>query len=354
MFDCLLNTNQHWRFVVGAAGVEPDFKAFLDQVKDYFTSASVNGGGANARDFVKPAAQKADCVLVGDTDPNVKGMLSFTHYQLPPELLFELVHCFRAEHGVLNAVFSSSQTLRKFLLPRAVKWQEVRLSKYIILKTMHDRLLSNRDWWYSLIGIASLDEDCKAFMDQLKDYLSDASILKKKAVCVLVGDTDKNVKGMVTFTQDSLSTPVKIVGQISGLSSGGHGFHVHELGDLTNGCATAGPHFNPTNKTHGEKARGGDSKREKKIQSFDIHFFPDRAQAMCMPARTVWPNLEFTGSGISLSGAHNIVGRTLVVHKLEDVLDHGLHGEKQENKMATGNARPRLSCGVIMIGIGGP
>uniref|UniRef100_A0A183BRN4 Superoxide dismutase [Cu-Zn] n=1 Tax=Globodera pallida TaxID=36090 RepID=A0A183BRN4_GLOPA len=325
MFDCLLNTNQHWRFVVGAAGVEPDFKAFLDQVKDYFTSAS------------KPAAQKADCVLVGDTDPNVKGMLSFTHYQVVFQS-FSKVHCFRAEHGVLNAVFSSSQTLRKFLLPRAVRWQEVRLSKYIILKTMHDRLLSNRDWWYSLIGIASLDEDCKAFMDQLKDYLSDASILKKKAVCVLVGDTDKNVKGMVTFTQDSLSTPVKIVGQISGLSSGGHGFHVHELGDLTNGCATAGPHFNPTNKTHGEKG----AFRHVGLLG-NVHAGADGVA-----------KFGFTGSGISLSGAHNIVGRTLVVHKLEDVLDHGLHGEKQENKMATGNARPRLSCGVIMIGIGGP
>lgn len=30
-----------------------------------------------------------------------------------------------------------------------------------------------------------------------------------------------------------------------------HGIHIHQYGDLTNGCITAGPHFNPNNTTHG-------------------------------------------------------------------------------------------------------
>ena len=30
-----------------------------------------------------------------------------------------------------------------------------------------------------------------------------------------------------------------------------HGFHIHEYGDLTEGCKTAGPHYNPFAVEHG-------------------------------------------------------------------------------------------------------
>lgn len=38
---------------------------------------------------------------------------------------------------------------------------------------------------------------------------------------------------------------------MTGLKAGKHGFHIHEFGNLTKGCITAGAHYNPFNKTHG-------------------------------------------------------------------------------------------------------
>ena len=33
--------------------------------------------------------------------------------------------------------------------------------------------------------------------------------------------------------------------------TGMNGIHIHELGDMSNGCESAGPHFNPTRSDHG-------------------------------------------------------------------------------------------------------
>ncbi|KAI7698460.1 hypothetical protein KC353_g16961, partial [Hortaea werneckii] len=71
-----------------------------------------------------------------------------------------------------------------------------------------------------------------------------------KAVAVLRGDS--NVKGTVTFEQASEAADTTVSWNISGHDANAErGMHVHAFGDNTNGCTSAGPHFNPHQKTHG-------------------------------------------------------------------------------------------------------
>ena len=41
------------------------------------------------------------------------------------------------------------------------------------------------------------------------------------------------------------------MGQVTNLPEGPHGFHVHQYGDFSNGCLSAGGHYNPLGTVHG-------------------------------------------------------------------------------------------------------
>lgn len=123
---------------------------------------------------------------------------------------------------------------------------------------------------------------------------------------------------------------MKVTGEVSGLGKGLHGFHVHEFGDNTNGCISAGAHFNPHIKEHG----GPDH---------DVRHVGDLGNVEAGDNGIAKVNI--TDKVISLSGEHNIVGRTLVVHADPDDLGLGGH----ELSKSTGNAGARVACGVIGI-----
>jgi len=145
-----------------------------------------------------------------------------------------------------------------------------------------------------------------------------------KAVCVLKGDA---VQGTVWFTQEG-DGPVTISGEIKGLNCGAHGFHVHQFGDTTDGCTSAGPHFNPHGKTHGGP---GDEERH----AGDLGNVNAGGDGVA--------KIDLKDSNISLSGPLSIVGRTMVVHADPDDLGKGGH----ELSKTTGNAGARVACGVI-------
>src|ERR1700709_1272815 len=72
----------------------------------------------------------------------------------------------------------------------------------------------------------------------------------QKAVAVLSPTANSKVMGTVTFTKSG--DDVKVVADITGLTPGKHGFHIHEFGDCSAPDATsAGSHFNPTKHQHG-------------------------------------------------------------------------------------------------------
>ncbi|RIB29561.1 superoxide dismutase [Cu-Zn] [Gigaspora rosea] len=152
---------------------------------------------------------------------------------------------------------------------------------------------------------------------------------QKKAIAVLRPDKpDGTVNGTIVFTQEAGKVTVDI--DIKGLPASGekkHGFHIHEFGDNTNGCTSAGPHFNPHKVTHGgpedENRHIGDLGNVKAVNGVVKEQITDKI--------------------ITLEGEHSIIGRTVVVHEGEDDLGKGGH----ELSVSTGNAGGRLACGVI-------
>ncbi len=64
--------------------------------------------------------------------------------------------------------------------------------------------------------------------------------------------TQSTVKGTVTFTKTS--SGMHVHGEISGLTPGEHGFHVHEFGVWNEDGTASGGHFNPTKAPHASHA----------------------------------------------------------------------------------------------------
>mmetsp|Transcript_12619 Transcript_12619/g.14505 ORF Transcript_12619/g.14505 Transcript_12619/m.14505 type:complete len:82 (+) Transcript_12619:392-637(+) len=58
-------------------------------------------------------------------------------------------------------------------------------------------------------------------------------------ICEYASKGNSGVSGTVFFVGGH-NLPTKITAEIHGLSKGKHGFHIHEFGNLTEGCKTAG------------------------------------------------------------------------------------------------------------------
>lgn len=150
-----------------------------------------------------------------------------------------------------------------------------------------------------------------------------------KAVAVLRGND--GVSGVVHFEQEREEEPTTISWEISGNTPNAQrGFHIHEFGDVTNGCVSAGPHFNPFKTTHGAPT---DSIRH----VGDMGNVETDANGVAKGSRK--------DSLIKLLGPTSVLGRAVVIHAGTDDLGKG----GNEESLKTGNAGPRPACGVIGV-----
>lgn len=141
------------------------------------------------------------------------------------------------------------------------------------------------------------------------------------AAAALKPASGSQVNGTVNFHETAEG--LHIVADISGLTPGKHGFHVHEKGDCSDPEAkSAGDHFNPTAKPHG--AHDAPAHHAGDLGNLEADA---NGQA----------RLERQVQGVSLSGPDGLIGRGLIVHANEDDL----------KSQPSGNAGARVACGVI-------
>ena len=148
-----------------------------------------------------------------------------------------------------------------------------------------------------------------------------------KGIAVFNGE---KIKGQVLFSEDLKNKCVVVNINLEGLSPNHkHGFHVHECGDLTNGCESLCAHFNPYNKTHGDIT-------DKNRHVGDLGNLQADEQGKA--------NYSFKDSIIKLRGNKaNIIGRGLIIHADTDDCGHG----DNKDSLTTGNSGKRIACAII-------
>ena len=135
------------------------------------------------------------------------------------------------------------------------------------------------------------------------------------------------INGVVYFEESIYGT--NIYGNVSGLTPfKKHGFHIHESGDLTDGCASACAHYNPFKKNH-----GGRDSEERHVG--DLGNLEGDENGNC--------NFSFINKLVKVYGETSVIGRSVIIHEDED--DLGLGG--YNDSLTTGHAGKRLVCGVI-------
>jgi len=148
-----------------------------------------------------------------------------------------------------------------------------------------------------------------------------------KAVAVFQG----TIAGSVQFMEDIDNGVTIIKVYITGLRKGLYGFHVHESGDLTEGCKSLCAHFNPFNKQHG--CPGKINRHVGDLGNLIVN-----SDGLA--------DYTFYDDHVKLRGPANVIGRGLVIHESKDDCGDGT-GDRRAESLKTGNAGARIACAII-------
>jgi Cu-Zn family superoxide dismutase len=146
---------------------------------------------------------------------------------------------------------------------------------------------------------------------------------KADAAAVLVPTAGNTAAGSVIFAKTGQG--MRVIAEISNLTPGPHGIHVHEFGDCRAAdAASAGGHFNPGKAPHG-------------APDAEQHHAGDLGNIIADASGRAKLDAVFTG--LQLEGPDAVIGRSVVVHAAADDL----------KTQPTGASGARLACGVIGI-----
>lgn len=143
-----------------------------------------------------------------------------------------------------------------------------------------------------------------------------------KAEAQLAPTAGNAVRGVVSFSP--VGDKMIVVADVSGLSPGPHGFHVHDKGDCSAADgSSAGGHFNPGGRMHGSPEHAE-------------HHAGDLPQLNAGADGKV--RVTVYSDSLAIAGANSIVGRSVVIHA----------GADDFRTQPAGNSGARVACGVIV------
>ncbi len=151
-----------------------------------------------------------------------------------------------------------------------------------------------------------------------------------RAIAQIMSSDNKKECGYIYMFEDKDQTHFII--DLKNLPPGKHGFHIHEKGNSIACCDGLGGHYNPYGAHHGDKSNPKEKRHVGDLGNIEVN-----ENGKCY--------INFTDDLIRLSGEHNVIGRSFVIHADEDDLGLGGHSDS----LTTGHSGKRIAYGIIGI-----